>query len=181
MRASPHLARRNARALLAPALLLVMILSGCRRSGPLVMRYDGTESCEVCRMAVTDPRYGGQARTRTGKLRTFDSIECLASYYASTARGDREPPQAWVGDFTRPGTLVRVDSARFLRTTGPRTSPMGRGLLAVGPAADLDALRRELGGTNLDWADVLALMAREALATPAARSANTDEGAARAH
>src|SRR5215203_1887422 len=137
MRASPHRARRNARALLAPA-LLVMILSGCRRSGPLVLRYDGTESCEVCRMAVTDPRYGGQAQTRTGKLRTFDSIECLTSYYVTAARGDRGP-------------------------------------LAVGPAADLDALQRELGGTTLNWPDVLALMAREALAAPGARAADTGE------
>lgn len=174
MRASPH---RAARTLLAAAgLLLAAALSACGRGAPAAMAFDGTESCALCRMAVTDPRYGAQLVTRTGKVRTFDSIECLASYYAQAARGDGEPPRAWVGDFTRPGTLVRADSARFLRTTGPRTSPMGRGLLAVGPGADLSALQRELGGTPLDWAGVLALMEREGLATPGA-----GEGAAHAH
>jgi copper chaperone NosL len=181
MRASPHRATRTARALLALALLLTAGLSGCRRSEPVAMRYDGTESCELCRMAVTDSRYGAQLVTRTGKSRSFDSIECLASYYAQAARGDGEPPRAWVGDFTRPRTLVRVDSARFLRTTGSRSSPMGRGLLAVGPAADLNALQRELGGTTLDWPGVLALVAREGLAPRDGLPADAGEDVAHAH
>ena len=181
MRVPPHRAPRTAHALLALALLAALALSGCRRSGPVAMRYDGTESCELCRMAVTDPRYGAQLVTRTGKVRTFDSIECLASYYLRASRGDGERPRAWVGDFTRPGTLVRVDSARFLRTAGPRSSPMGRGLLAVGSDASLQALQRELGGTTLGWTDVLALMEREGLPSHAARPAGAAEGGAHAH
>jgi copper chaperone NosL len=181
MRVPPHRAPRTAYALLALALLAALVLSACQRSGPVAMRYDGTESCELCRMAVTDPRYGAQLVTRTGKVRTFDSIECLASYYLRASRGDGERPRAWVGDFSRPGTLVRVDSARFLRTTGPRSSPMGRGLLAVGSDASLHALQRELGGTTLDWAGVLMLIEREGLPSHAARPTGTAEGVAHAH
>ena len=158
----PAAVLRRARALGAMVALLALT-AGCGRSGPPPIAYDGSVSCEYCRMTVTDPRYGAELITEKGKVLAFDSIECLASYYAQAA-GRGAAPRAWVSDFQHPGTLIPADSARYLR--GGPSSPMALNVLAVSPAASTDDLRRQLGGGDvMTWSAVLELVAAEAART----------------
>jgi copper chaperone NosL len=147
--------RRALRALARVAVPLALL--ACASEGPRPIAY-GDESCGYCRMTITDPRFGAEARTETGRVQTFDSIECLAAY-ADAAETSRLRG-TWVTDYNRPGTLVPADSATFWQVDGG-VSPMGRGLLATAggrrPAGVADA------GAPLDWAAVRALVARDAL------------------
>ena len=145
--------RRAAPAALAAATLL----AACAPNGPRAIAY-GEESCGYCRMTITDPRFGTEARTSTGRVHTFDSIECLAAYvHAADSSRLRE---VWVSDFERPGTLVAADSATFWRVGGG-VSPMGKGLVATRngrrPAGIADA------GPPLRWSAVVELVAREGM------------------
>lgn len=130
------------------------LLVACTPGGPREIAY-GEEACGYCRMSITDRRFGAQALTATGRVQTFDSIECLAGYVlgvdAAQLRG------AWVTDFHRPGTFVAADSATYWQVDG--ASPMGRGLVAT--TGD----RRPAGaaGAPLAWASVVALVGREAV------------------
>ena len=116
-------------------------------------------------MAVADVRYGGEVRTATGRIRAFDSVECLAMYVASVP--DRSAIRdVWVADYAS-ATLIPVTSAIFVRG-GRLHSPMGRQLTAFASTHSGSALVSEFGGTVLDWAEVLA---QAALPTsPSARS-----------
>jgi copper chaperone NosL len=121
------LARRRAmRVRLMPVALLLLALA-CTSSGPRPIAY-GEETCGYCRMTIADRRFGAEARTVTGKVHTFDSIECLAGYVggidAAELRG------AWVTDYNDPGALVAVDSATFWQVSGA-VSPMAKGLVAT--------------------------------------------------
>ncbi|HEY9448773.1 MAG TPA: nitrous oxide reductase accessory protein NosL [Gemmatimonadaceae bacterium] len=147
-----------ARALGAIATLL-LVLVACS-AAPVPIAY-GQDSCDYCRMQISDPRYGGELITRTGKVLKFDSIECLASYYVGLADGSTVS-STWVSDYKRPGTLISADSATFLRHGGPG-SPMGRGFLALAGRADAAALAASLNGDILTWSDVLKLVGRDAL------------------
>jgi copper chaperone NosL len=160
MRAPATASRRPRLAALA---LLALLLVACGAPGPqpIVLHED---ECAYCRMTISDPRFAAQAVTATGKRHTFDSIECLAAYVGQ-AREAGSVRAAWVTDFRHPGTFIPADSARFLRGAGPG-SPMGSGLLAVAADADLEALRREIGGEPLDWPAVLALASRQTPAAP---------------
>ena len=141
-----------------------LAVAACSTTDPHAMAYDGSESCEYCRMAITDPRYGTQLITRTGKVLRFDSIECLASYYAR-ARDEGTVASVWVSDVARPGVPVASGIARFVRQHGPAGSPMGLGLAAFGPEADDAALRRDFGDV-LTWTDVVALVQGEGARRP---------------
>ena len=149
------------RARLAALLLIatVVALAGCGgASGAAVPIEYGHRDCDFCRMTITDPRYAAELVTTTGKVHPFDSIECLAGYYAQLA--DRSSARAlWVSDYAHPGHFLRADSARFVRVAGP--------------GSDLSALRAS-GGEPLDWGQVLAMVSREGVA-PAASSRATDE------
>jgi copper chaperone NosL len=135
--------------------LAVVVLVACR-PGPRPIEY-GQDACAYCRMQIDDPRYGGELVMTTGKIYTFDSVECLVSYYQSLDGAHRaQVASLWVADFRHPRTLIPVDSAWFLHRSGPG-SPMGRGMLAVrdtaGAAHDAVAAMR--------WAGVLARASRE--------------------
>jgi nitrous oxidase accessory protein len=136
------------RLLVALAALFTISVSCVRGPRDLVV---GEDPCEFCRMTITDARFGGQVVTAHGTIRTFDSIECLASFVAESSN-PAELRDVYVADyFTR--TMVRADEAVFLRG-GALRSPMGRDLAAVAPAS-----REKLaamGGELLRWSAVLA-------------------------
>ncbi|HEX2778353.1 MAG TPA: nitrous oxide reductase family maturation protein NosD [Gemmatimonadaceae bacterium] len=141
------------------ALLALLLLGACVRGGPKAIDY-ADASCDYCRMVISDPRYGAELVTTTGKVHEFDSIECLASYYAQAREATVR--SVWVSDFARPGTLISAATATFVRASGP-ASPMGKGLTAFAPGTDSATIERASGGTpTLRWDDVLALVKREA-------------------
>jgi copper chaperone NosL len=129
-------------------ILLGLVAAGCQRAPrPLVA---GVDACEFCRMTVSDTRFGGEIQSRTGKIHTFDAVECLASFHlAATDRDDVRG--AWVSDFEG-GRLVPVDSAVFVRD-GNVSSPMGRSLVALAPEHRA-GIETRYGGHVLSWSDV---------------------------
>lgn len=131
-----------------------MLLLACA-SGPQPIAY-GRDACDFCRMAIADPRFGGEVVSAKGKVRKFDSAECLASYVA--ASGDSTVATVWVSDFRHPGTFVEATRAVFVRAPGGVSTPMGEALFAFGGDADAAAEARALGGTAMRWSDVLALV-----------------------
>ena len=136
--------------------LALLALSACTR-GPSAIAY-GKETCDVCRMEITDPRYGAEVITRTGKARKFDGLECLARYIAEAP--DRGAVRGvWVSDFTHPGTFLRSDSARFVRAAGTRNE-MGQGWLAVPASMGRDAVVARFGAEPIAWGEVVTLAAR---------------------
>lgn len=81
----------------------------------------GIDNCAECRMRVSDQRFGAQIVTPTGKVVTFDSIECMYAYLSHVQRsGER-----WVVTADHAGTLVREEEAEF-RDDGALRPPMGK-------------------------------------------------------
>lgn len=139
--------RRHAAALLGATAL------ACGSPGPEPIAF-GEAACAHCHMTIVEQRFAAELVTRTGKVFAFDDPGCLAAF---TVGGSVEPAQvhsAWVTDFRQPGTLMPAADAIFLRTDSIRT-PMSSNLIAV-PRAAGDSLQAALGGTLLDWAQVLA-------------------------
>lgn len=150
---------RRARGAVAAVSLAAAACTGAE--GPHPIAYDGSESCEFCRMAITDRQYGAQLVTANGKVHKFDSIECLASFYVQT-RAAGVAASTWVSDFEKPGTLIAADQARFARSRGSRNSPMGLGLMAFGSEIN-DTELLERFGVVLRWTEVVALVQSERL------------------
>ncbi|HEU4585116.1 MAG TPA: nitrous oxide reductase accessory protein NosL [Gemmatimonadaceae bacterium] len=138
---------------------LALLLAACS-SGPVPIAYD-QDGCDYCRMQISDPRYGAELITRTGKVHKFDSIECLASFYA-TLRDSATVRSLWVSDYRKPGTFIPAREALYIHHAGPG-SPMGRGLLALPRDAAATGTVAPAGDT-LGWSAVVQLVRREGLA-----------------
>lgn len=130
------------------ALLAAVTLAtaGCASAGPrdLVVNED---VCAHCKMQISDPRFGSQIVTTTGRQLVFDSPECLAAFLDMTPAD--KIASTWVLDVERVGRWVNAEEAGYLLDANLR-SPMGRITAFASPAA-AEAARARLGGTLIDW------------------------------
>lgn len=145
---------RSARRRPASVLIVAtLVLLACGRDGPRPLVV-GQDACDFCRMTLSDLRFGGEIVTSTGRIRTFDSVECLAGFVA--AAGDSlTAASVWVSDFTS-STLVAAADAHFLMG-GSIHSPMGRQVASFRADSDTAALLAKHGGKLLTWKDIVAL------------------------
>jgi copper chaperone NosL len=136
----------------ALASLGLAVALACAPSGPRPL-VAGEDGCAYCRMTISDLRFGGEAITATGRVLTFDAIECMASWARTAPTVDQQ--KLFVMDMEHPGTFVAVDRAGFLVATTVST-PMGRSIVALASAASAEAARATLGGHVATWREILA-------------------------
>ena len=140
------------------ALALVAAVLACAPRGPQPIAY-GTESCDVCRMTISDQRFATAATTATGRTVRFDAVECLAGWVAAQ---DKAPRAVWVTDASHPGTLITVADAEFYRA-GAGRSPMGNGYVALARSGDRSAAGLAAAEGPFTWQQVRDAVAREGL------------------
>lgn len=145
--------RQTASALQSAAALLVAVvsLSSCAADGPRAL-VTGADECAQCRMMITDARFGGEVVSRTGRVLTFDAIECLAAYVATADTNALRG--VWVSDFEHPGTWLSASTAVYIEGAAIG-SPMGRSLLALAPGVAPERAVARYGGRARDWNAVL--------------------------
>lgn len=128
--------------------LLCLACAGCP-SKPEAIQVN-VDSCAVCKMQITDLRFGGEILTGKGRIYKFDSISCLRDFYNT----EKEVKAVWVQDYFAPGILVEVSKASFLSSARIR-APMGVGIVASANEAKLKELQKELQGELLSWPQVV--------------------------
>lgn len=136
----------------ATVAIAALLLASCGEAGPRPLVV-GTDECVQCRMMITDPRFGAEVITRTGKVQTFDAVECLAAYVA--AADTAAVKQVWVNDYEHAGTWIAAAEAVFISGANIG-SPMGRSLLALAPGTAPESAVARYGGRVTDWRTLVA-------------------------
>jgi len=103
--------------------------------GPVEIVWD-RDTCERCRMVISDRFHAAQIRDAEGRPHRFDDVGCAVFWSQEHALTGSEP-EFWVADFR---SRAWVD-ARQARYVGGRSTPMGYGygatLDATGPSLTL--------------------------------------------
>lgn len=133
-------------------LALTLFLGACRTREPEPIAIN-EDQCGFCRMTISDARFGGEAVLPTGRVKKFDSVECLLGWARATPADQRGA--LYVIDLQHPGSFVAAEGAGFIKD-GLIQSPMGGSLLGFETPAKAEAQRAVLGGTVMRWAEVLA-------------------------
>lgn len=145
------------------AVLAVVAASACGTPGPrdIVLNRD---ACNYCRMTISDARFGGEVVTTTGRVLTFDSVECLASFVR--VADSKSIAGVYTMDVQHPGTLINVANAGFLREAIALKSPMGQAVVAFASLALAEQQRAMLGGTVVTWTELLTSLPNVAGSVP---------------
>lgn len=133
-------------------LVLALLAAACggREPEPIVLNED---QCDYCRMTISDSRFGGEAVLATGRVKKFDSAECLVAWARATPADARGA--LYVIDLQHPGTFVPAATAGFLKGALIK-SPMGQAVVSFADTARAEQQRAMLGGRVLTWAQLLA-------------------------
>lgn len=132
------------------AVVLAAVLLACSSGPPEPAPLDssGAETCQWCRMVISDRRFAAQIVANGYDPLFFDDIGCLTNYLQ---KGVNVPPKgvAYVANYREEGWVPALE-AHYFRCGGMAT-PMSSGLIATRPGgtpASCPPVKREsvLGG-----------------------------------
>lgn len=107
----------------------------------------GEEACSYCHMTIVDERYAAQLVSSTGKVHSFDAVECMLNYKQEHSR---EWSMQRVCNYHSPGKLMPAEQAFYLRSE-ELPSPMGAYITPVAPREKAEALQNKHGGELYDF------------------------------
>ena len=131
----------------AAVVLLVALASCSPAPRPLVF---GSDHCEHCKMKIVQPQYGAELVTNTGKIYTFDAIECLIQFKQEASWDQSKIAYELVVAFDRPTELIDANSCVFIRSP-QLPSPMGMYLTAVSSDTKIESVVKNYNGETYDW------------------------------
>lgn len=144
-RRSVHIAKH---APLAMAAILLMFLNSCSKSPePLKV---GRDNCAFCKMTISDPRFGGELVTATGKTYKFDDIQCLLSYRKQMGTVDAEEVLVYLTDYSGTHKLVAADKSYLLNGSSVQC-PMQGHLIAFSNPDSLKNVSILYKGEQTNW------------------------------
>lgn len=132
------------------ALLALLAACGAEETGPLPLAL-GEDSCDLCRMIISEQPYAAQARFGPGKVEKYDDIGCLGERLGKPGA----PVAMWVAD-RNTGAWVDTRAAFIVHVKDLKT-PMASGLVAFAAKADAEGFAKEKDGRLVSMDEVKAL------------------------
>ena len=118
----PTVRRELSRLLALLVAVLVTACSGDPPTGPVPIKY-GRDTCDFCRMIISDPRFAAQIRGGPGhKAYKFDDLGEGLVWLGTQAWKDDGNVEIWVNDMATGKTWLDARQAHYVQV---KMSPMG--------------------------------------------------------
>lgn len=131
----------------------VVILMGCS-TDPEPINF-GTDQCALCKMNISDHKFGAEIVTKKGRIYKYDAAECM---FNALSLGDipyNDAAGFYVIDAANPKQLINGVTATYL-ISEKLPSPMGAFLSAYKNKTDAEKNQSQFGGELKTWDDILA-------------------------
>lgn len=114
----------------------------------------GVDNCYVCKMTISDVRFGAEVVTSKGKIFKFDDAACILSYLKANAVAAADIKNIYLTNYTGAHQLLNVDTAFLLRSAELR-SPMGGNIAAFDYKDSLLLIQNRFPGSMVAWNDLI--------------------------
>lgn len=114
----------------------------------------GTDQCELCRMTISDPRFGAEIVTKKGKIYKFDAAECMLNYIGTEKTKYQEVAGFYVIDSSNPKQLEDASLCYYLISEN-FPSPMGANLSAYLKQENAISQQMRYGGELKTWEQII--------------------------
>jgi copper chaperone NosL len=139
-------------------LILIISLMSCSIE-PEPINF-GHDECVLCKMSITDHKYGAEIVNKKGKTFKFDALECMAKYIVEKEIDTENIHSIWTVDYTNPGQLIDAEKAHYLRARS-LPSPMAMFLTSFPNQNELKKVKEQHEGDILNWDGVLEIVKEE--------------------
>ena len=134
--------------------LIAIVCTSCSVE-PQPINY-GVDDCTLCRMKITEEKFGAEILTKKGKVLKFDSGECMINYLNQNSAEEINFESYLVIDYANPSKLIDAKKAFWLHGENIN-SPMGGNISAFEKQESAEAIKCETGSQLLNWNEVIKL------------------------
>jgi copper chaperone NosL len=138
-------------ALPAAAVVILLFFNSCSTE-PRAIHF-GNDACYVCKMTITDNRFGGELVTNKGKVYMFDDIHCITSFLQTGVISNKDIAEVYLVDFSSNGQLIKAGESLLLKSSDIH-APMGGNMAAFRSKDSIEKFRQLLHGVNTSWNEI---------------------------
>jgi copper chaperone NosL len=113
----------------------------------------GTDQCYLCKMNISDTRFGAEIVNNKGKAFKFDAAECMFNAVSVDKISKADIEKYYVIDAVN--SLIDASTAFYL-ISDKLPSPMGANLSAYSKKEDAEKYLKEYGGQVFSFNDLMA-------------------------
>jgi copper chaperone NosL len=129
----------------------ILLFSSCSPAPEPIVT--GRDNCYLCKMGISDVKYGGEIVTKKGKTYKFDDLHCLLSYFKSDPSIQEQVKDIYVVDFSGNHSLVNVNESFFLQGDNIH-GPMNGNMIAFQSRDSLQSAATRLNAIDISWKDL---------------------------
>ena len=130
----------------------MLVLSSCS-TDPVPLEYD-KDQCDLCKMTISEVKFGAEIVTKKGKPFKYDAVECMLNAVSLGNVKTDEIGGYFVIDAANPKLLTDAVKATYLISDN-FPSPMGANLSAFANKPDAEKFQKDFGGELKTWDDLL--------------------------
>lgn len=132
------------------ALFTLFILSSCNSNEPKPLKLN-SDSCDNCKMTISNGKFGAELITEKGRMYKFDDIHCMVHF----AKSETSVPAKlfFVNDYLQDNTLIPAEKALYLKG-GTISSPMRGNTAAFSTQQEAEQYKTKLNATSTTWDEI---------------------------
>ncbi|MBL8016757.1 MAG: nitrous oxide reductase accessory protein NosL [Ignavibacteria bacterium] len=144
---------KNRVVLLCSVFCILLMASACNTE-PEEISF-GTDQCALCRMNISEVKFGAEIVTKKGKIYKYDGAECMLNALSLGNISYDDAAGFYVIDASNPKQLTNAVDASYL-ISEKLPSPMGANLSCYSKKTDAAAMQKQYGGELKTWNELLA-------------------------
>ena len=131
---------------LISSLIFLSFLSGCTTNTEKIIV--GKDNCAICKMTITDPKFGAELVTQKGKIYKFDDVDCMISFLKEDVNKIKIKDK-YIVDYCANHSLVHINNAYLLKSDQIH-APMNGNIIAFVNEDSLHKYKDLLKGEQLN-------------------------------
>lgn len=129
-------------------LFTLVFITSCSASPEAIVA--GKDNCYLCKMTITDTKYGAEILTKKGKFYKFDDMHCLLAFMQTKTIEDGNLKDIYVTDFAGNHSLLKVTES-FLLQSDEIHAPMNGNVIAFKDKDSMKNIAARLNGVAISW------------------------------
>lgn len=114
----------------------------------------GSDQCTLCKMNISDTKFGAEVVTKKGKIHKYDAAECMMNALSLGNISMDDAGGYYVIDAANPKQLTNAVTAVYL-ISEKFPSPMGADLSAFSKRSDAESYQKQFSGELRSWDELL--------------------------